>query len=158
MSFGITITVKNADKIMSGFARGIKTAVIAKPLSIYARAMGRAIQANAPVKTGKLKASIKAVQVGPLEWQIQEGVWYGQLQRTGTTKKNYPIYPREKKALYWPGLDHPIAYVKSHPGFKANNYADVAIQGATAKAAMSVLQHTVGIDIANDLLGGSKNG
>ena len=158
MSFGITITVKNADKVISGFARGIKTATIAKSLSVYARAMGKAIQANAPVKSGKLKASIKVVQIGPLEWQVQEGVWYGQLQRMGTTKKNYPIYPRDKKALYWPGLPHPIAYVKSHPGFKANDYTNVTVQGVTAKAALGILQHTVGVDIVSDLLKGGGNG
>ena len=158
MSFGITITVKNADKVISGFAKGIKTATIAKSLGVYARAMGKAIQANAPVKSGKLKASIKVVQIGPLEWQVQEGVWYGQLQRMGTTKKNYRIPKEGYTKLWWPGLPHPISHVKSHPGFKANDYTDVTVRGVTAKAALGILQHTVGVDIANDLLKGGGNG
>ena len=40
---------------------------------------------------------------------------------TKGTSGPYPIYPRFKKALWWPGLDHPLPKV-IHPGIRANNY------------------------------------
>jgi hypothetical protein len=46
---------------------------------------------------------------------VTDGVPYGIYQEFGT-KGGYPIYPKNKKALWWQGLAHPIPMVKDHPG------------------------------------------
>lgn len=85
------------------------------------------VRAFAPERTGALKSSIKANAVSPFMYTITEGVAYGKYQRLGTKKKDYPIYPRNRKALWWPGLAHPIPwvgepYTREHPGIRGIRY------------------------------------
>lgn len=84
---------------------------------------------NVPVRSGKLKRSISIRPQGENRFFITEGVIYGQYIREGT-KGGYPIYPVNKKALWWPGLEHPIAYVSNHPGIAPNDYAQKAYTAA----------------------------
>ena len=42
---------------------------------------------------------------------------YAVIQEYGS-QGGYPIEPKNKKALFWVGLDHPVARVKNHPGVK----------------------------------------
>lgn len=63
---------------------------------------------NVPVKSGDLRRTItrrrNRVYVGTAYWAAVE---FG--------SKPHTIYPRTKKALYWPGAAHPVARV-NHPG------------------------------------------
>lgn len=82
----------------------------------------RNIRAEAPVKTGKLRKSIRGISQGLLDWSVvvtDDKVHYV-INRT----KAHPIFPRKKKALYWAGLPHPIAYVKRHPGTRADDFPE----------------------------------
>ena len=73
----------------------------------------------APKKTGKLKSHI--VIDGPRIWANSS---YSESVRFGAKPRD--IYPRHKKALWWPGLPHPIR-VAHWPGIrKPNDYADKA--------------------------------
>ena len=83
---------------------------------------------HVPVRTGYLARHIVVKQKNPLRFDImEEGVSYGRVQRLGTVKKNYMIFPKTKKALYWVGLSHPIPFVgepitRRHPGIKPHPY------------------------------------
>ena len=37
--------------------------------------------------------------------------------------KPHDIFPKDKKALYWPGAAHPVAKV-NHPGTKSNQFME----------------------------------
>lgn len=67
-----------------------------------------------PVRTGKLRGTIKAlgnkVVIGGI------GAWYWYLIEFGT--KPHLIFPKIKKALWWPGAKHPVSGV-IHPGTRA---------------------------------------
>lgn len=71
---------------------------------------------------GELIGSIEIRKPGPLERVVWVGAEHGIYQELGTGihapggRGAYPIVPKEKKALWWPGLPHPIASVPEHPG------------------------------------------
>ena len=120
----IKISVSGAKEIAERFLSTAKKsdAFIGDVIGQQARASANAAQAAAPKKTGKLAQGIKAEEIGPMTWIVRSNVDYFGFQAYGTQRKNYPIYPRNKKALYWAGLEHPIAYVRSHPGIRAKPF------------------------------------
>lgn len=71
-------------------------------------------------RTGAARAGLKA-GVEAEGWQrmtvyFEHGVEYGEWLEEGTDP--HEIRPRQKKALFWPGLEHPVKRAK-HPGTKA---------------------------------------
>lgn len=72
-------------------------------------------QGLARVNTGRLKASITA-EVEGLTLRVSTDVPYWKYVEYGTAP--HVIRPNGKKALYWPGADHPVAKV-NHPGTPA---------------------------------------
>lgn len=81
-------------------------------------------KAAVPKKTGRLANSLIA--------EVQ-----GKTLRVGSTDVNYStdvemgtmphlIFPNSKKALFWPGADHPVAYV-NHPGTRPQPYLRPAL-------------------------------
>lgn len=72
-------------------------------------------QSLARVNTGRLKASIVSEVVG-LTLRVSTDVPYWRYVEYGTGP--HIIRPNSKRALYWPGADHPVAYV-NHPGTPA---------------------------------------
>ena len=83
-----------------------------------------ALRAEAPVRTGKLRASVvaRANSTGGYGFY---GVGYGRLLVTGT--RPHVIVPRTKRALFWPGAGHPVRRVE-HPGTKPNRFPERAVQ------------------------------
>ena len=77
-----------------------------------------------PKRTGRLHDSLRAechdkvLRVGSLDCNYATDV------ELGTSA--HVITPRNKKALYWPGADHPVARV-NHPGTHAQPYLRVAL-------------------------------
>lgn len=71
------------------------------------------IRAEAPAKTGNLRASLR--------WEGGNlyGAAYGPLVVGGT--RPHVIMPRSKQALFWPGAAHPVRVVH-HPGTKPNDF------------------------------------
>jgi len=80
---------------------------------------------RAPVKTGNLRRSLHTevltstrslaiVQVG-----VGKEVTYARAVEFGSAP--HVIYPRNKKALMWPGARHPVAFVR-HPGTRAHPF------------------------------------
>lgn len=75
---------------------------------------------EAPKKTGELRSQIR-LRKSRWTWSIVEGpTKHGLYVREGTAA--HFIVPVKKKALYWPGLPHPVAYA-NNPGIRnRNNY------------------------------------
>lgn len=77
-----------------------------------------------PKRTGRLAESLrsevqgKVLRVGSLD------VNYATYVEMGTAP--HVILPRNKKALYWPGADHPVARV-NHPGTQPSPYLRPAL-------------------------------
>jgi len=93
-------------------------------LSEVVRATAFNIEADArhraPVDTGFLRSSIQAEQVSELAAEIAVGAEYGAAVEFGTGTRSIDpeadhqpivIRPRTKKALFWPGAEHPVAQV-----------------------------------------------
>lgn len=90
--------------------------------------IGGAILADArnlvPKRSGRLAESLRAevqrkvLRVGSLDVNYATDVEMG-------TMPHY-ILPSNKKALYWPGADHPVAHV-NHPGTKPQPYLRPAL-------------------------------
>lgn len=71
---------------------------------------------RAPVDTGRLRSSIvHSVEDSSRIYTVTVGtnVDYAEHVEYGTAP--HRIYPRNGRALYWPGAMHPVAYV-DHPG------------------------------------------
>lgn len=99
-----------------------------KIIGVLTEQAAERMRQEAPVKSRWLARSIMVRAVGEMKWQVRSDVPYLWIQALGTTKKNYPIYPRHPKdALFWVGLDHPIAAVHSHPGIKGKNFVKAGI-------------------------------
>jgi hypothetical protein len=77
-----------------------------------------------PVKTSALQGSIQMRAAERTSYGAR-GEWgsynikYAIFVETGTNP--HMIYPRNKKALYWPGASHPVKSVR-HPGTKAQPF------------------------------------
>ena len=73
-----------------------------------------------PRKTGHLASTIHVEEHGKYGFRIFEGADYGKYLRSGV--KPRPIEPRVKKALYWKGLPHPVAWAPNWPGIRPIRY------------------------------------
>ena len=75
---------------------------------------------EAPKKSGELRSQIH-LRKSRWTWSIVEGpTKHGLWIREGTI--GHSIFPKKKKALWWPGLPHPIAWTPN-PGIRnRNNY------------------------------------
>ena len=126
MSFKITI--QNAQRLSRRMLeKKAYQAVISLRIARVADLLLRAAKAAAPRKSGKLEAGLHKKQTSKYRWEIREREKYGYYQREGTGART--ITPRRKKALYWPGAEHPVAYVY-HPGNFANPYHWEAVRDA----------------------------
>ena len=77
----------------------------------------RVMQMEVPVKTGGLQRSIKKETLSDHSWFIGTDIEYATYVEHGRG----PVFPRVKKALYWPELRHPVA--KAGPA-KANLFVE----------------------------------
>jgi hypothetical protein len=90
--------------------------------------IGRAILTDAKQlvrkRTGRLRDSLRAevhdkvLRVGSLDVNYATDIELG--------TRAHVILPRNKKALYWPGADHPVARV-NHPGTQPYPYLRPAL-------------------------------
>jgi hypothetical protein len=84
----------------------------------------REAKVNVPVKTAVLQGSIqmRMAEKKTTYWSGLWGSWacnYALPVEFGTAP--HKIYPVNKKALFWPGADHPVGSV-NHPGTKENQF------------------------------------
>lgn len=82
------------------------------------------------VDTGRLRSSITHEIVSGesgLVARVGSNVEYARFVEEGIPGRR--ITPTRKRALYWPGADHPVAYV-DHPGTHAYPYLVPALEAA----------------------------
>jgi HK97 gp10 family phage protein len=92
-------------------------------LDKIAAAIAEDARALAPVRNGRLKASIFHDTVG-LTARIGTDVTYWRYVEYGTGP--HIIRPSTAKALFWEGAAHPVAYVR-HPGTPAQPFLRPAL-------------------------------
>lgn len=143
---------------------------IDKRLAALTAKVARHIKGRAPIRSGKLRASISERRIGVLEHAVQEtGVSYGPYQRFGT--KAHYIFPINKKALMSGPLTakgllhHPLNYVgppmtRLHPGPKATHYVEYGLLDSRSKIDYFIarLPDTIFLGMKGRGLGGFSTG
>ena len=88
----------------------------------YAKVLKRAMQSEAPVRTGAMRRGIHYRTEGAGEQataRFYDDQDYTPFVIHGTAA--HDIFPVHGKALFWPGAAHPVAFVH-HPGTKADDF------------------------------------
>jgi HK97 gp10 family phage protein len=110
----------------------------------HARAVERKAKANAPVKSGKLRDSIRAQITGLHKGVLAVHAPYATYLHEGTgvhgpKGKPYKITPRKKLALNWPGAGHPVRAVV-HEGIKPRDFLRLAMRRAHTEMQATLAQ------------------
>lgn len=99
---------------------------------------------NSPQNHGRLAGSWKYQQRGYLHSVVGTSVAYALIQNDGIDP--FTIVPKNGKALYWPGADHPVKKVE-HPGFAGSNYIEQSISEAEGRHGDFIRQALRGVDL-----------
>lgn len=81
-------------------------------------------------QTGNLRRSIKVGDVSPTRGVVYTDQEYAAYVEMGT--QPYTMYPKSKKALWWPGAPHPMRSV-NRPGNKPYPYMEPAFRNNNEK-------------------------
>jgi hypothetical protein len=99
--------------------------------AIRTQTMARAnLRRNGSIRTGRLVNSVRIKMVKDekgVRFEVGSDVKYASYVEFGTGP--HLILPRNKKALWWKGADHPVRRV-NHPGSKAKPWLRPAIAAA----------------------------
>lgn len=144
----VSFRVDGMDRIIRSFGKPVKP-LLQRVIMDVGEIARDFVKLYIPKRTYKLHDTIMAVQGNGLTVNIIEGKFYGGILRAGAPR--HDIFPRTKKALYWPGAEHPVRMV-DHPGFRPVPYDEQAA-AATIGSMQGTLQNTAG-DIADQLTGG----
>lgn len=88
------------------------------------------------VRSGRLRQSfqnfLRKQGGGRFILGLRSDVEYAAIQHYGGKTPPHDIFPRRKKALYWPGARHPVKHVK-HPGsnIRAKHFFSKPMQDVT---------------------------
>jgi len=115
----------NIKQIQQAFAKapGLTERRIQGAINLSGIEVRRLMKSEVPKKSGKLMRSIQAipgkfkVRIGPNLTDAPHAIFVA----LGT--KAHIIKPRNKKALWWTGAQHPVKLVH-HPGTQPNPYVD----------------------------------
>jgi hypothetical protein len=125
-----TIQINNLAELIARLQQSPSTAA---PILQRALAASQAILAKYTVKgivpwrTGFLAQTFQAqLSTGMLRWFPTAS--YAPFVEFGT--KPHVIEAKDKKALYWPGAEHPVRRV-NHPGTKENPFMERIVDAAT---------------------------
>jgi hypothetical protein len=122
----IKISAKGLDQTIKKLGQDL-TPSIKAGFKRVAEIVRKSAVGEAPKKSGKLAGGIHKTPSGEYGYNIYESHKHGLWVREGAI--GHTIYPRKKKALYWPGLPHPVA-VAFHPGIRGsrrNPYPERAV-------------------------------
>lgn len=91
-------------------------------------------RALAPVRTGRLRNSIRAYLTGTGAGVLVASVPYAAYLHRGTGiygphRRGFHIKPRSKKALWWPGAAHPVRAVYQK-GIRPRDFLRLAVSDA----------------------------
>lgn len=74
---------------------------------------------EAPIRKGTLRGSIQYNQQDLYTWIVGTALEYAPAVHDGS--KPHDIFPVNKKALFWPGAEHPVKMVH-HPGYEGDQF------------------------------------
>ena len=160
MPGGIKVRVRTKPdlKRVAAAYRPIRAKTIDKNLEALTIITHRKIRKEAP--KGKTKNLTKAIvwRKRPKKFHYvilvdrrKKGGKYESFVRVGVAaEKINPIRPRRKKALFWPGADHPVKAVYNHPGIKPNPYWDRGLK--KSQPDRKAAEKHIGDDIERSLI------
>lgn len=96
------------------------------------------IKVETPVRSGALRRSITQHADSDSRGRVGTNLHYGVLVHDGT--KPHVMVPTAKRALAWPGGQHPVKRVQ-HPGTKANPFLTRGAQRARGAIDRELEQH-----------------
>lgn len=113
-----------------GIGGGLGRRVALALASAHARAVEGEAKRRAPVRTGRLRNSIRAYLSGAGRGVLEATAPYARYLHEGTgiygpARKPIVIEPRGKKALWWPGAAHPVRVVRQ-AGIKPRDFLRLA--------------------------------
>ena len=126
----VTIEVVGLDEVLQRL-QIMQWSISQSPRKIVQEAskiLKEAMLHEAPERTGALKRGIHYRTFGTSESayaRFYDDEDYAFFVLQGTSP--HDIYPSSKRALYWPGADHPVTVVH-HPGTRADPFTDRAME------------------------------
>lgn len=123
----VTVTVNLSDNLAN--LGGLSKEMISEGLNKTSQELIRNLMINSPVDHGLLKQWAVTGQ-SDTEVNIQSPAEYAVYQNYGTDP--YLITPKNKKALFWPGADHPVKMVQ-HPGITGKHFVEESIEQTQAR-------------------------
>jgi hypothetical protein len=102
---------------------------ITRGLQLTAQDLINNLMQNSPVDHGLLKQWAVTSQTDN-EIIIQSPAEYAVYQNYGTNP--YIIQPKNRKALFWPGAEHPVKMVH-HPGIKGKHFVEDSIEATQTR-------------------------
>ena len=118
----VTVTVNLSDNLAN--LGGLSKEMISEGLNKTSQELIRNLMINSPVDHGLLKQWAVTGQ-SDTEVNIQSPALYAAAQNYGTPP--YIILPKNKKALFRPGADHPVKMVQ-HPGIEGKHFVETSIE------------------------------
>ena len=119
-----------AAKIAMNFALQSK---LTRAANVYASELAQAApnsNSNDPRYPVKLRESFRVLKIGSSRQVIttapQKFTWTNSGAQPTTFGTGY-MFPRKKKALYWEGARHPVAYLEGLKGITGTHWADAVI-------------------------------
>lgn len=128
----MSVEIAGARELARSLGRDWRKAVIGPRVGELAQVVLDFSKLMVPKRSYKLHDSLKLRRVDDLTYHVTEDSAHGKILRRGSPP--HDIYPRNKRALFWPTAEHPVAHVR-HPGYRANPYQDRAAQYGQARAA-----------------------
>jgi hypothetical protein len=116
-----TVTIQGLDQLVAKLkeAPSIAAPILQRALSASQAVLAKhTVKGIVPWRTGFLAQTFQAqLTTGMLRWFPTAS--YAPFVEFGTAP--HVILPKDKKALYWPGAEHPVARV-NHPGTQPNDF------------------------------------
>lgn len=122
-----SVKIQGADRLVENLKRwpSVAAPILRRALSASQAVLAKhTVKGTVPWRTGFLTQSFRAeLSDAVLKWFPTAS--YAPYVEFGT--KAHTILPSEKKALYWPGAEHPVRSVR-HPGTKPNQFMERIIE------------------------------
>jgi hypothetical protein len=142
---GLEINIADAIAAIKSLAQDKVPAFILALRNELALESKKVMTEKAPIDKGRLRSSIAITETGS-GVEIGPHTNYAWWVATGTDP--HIIFPSKKKALFWKGAKHPVAYVE-HPGTKAQpfhewTYAEIKDRAPVMVKALAKKYLTIG--------------
>jgi hypothetical protein len=147
---GLTIEYRQLKQVVQGLRAAARFAVASRLTQAGTLVLLDALKAEAPARSGRLRASIVTKATGPGAIGFFS-VAYSALVVRGT--RPHLILARTRRALFWAGAGHPVRRV-NHPGTRPNPFPQRAV--AQAVPALRIMLIGEGRQIIQRIAGAAR--